>query len=183
MPEPNPHAPSRCRLPPSGAGPKRYCYLDMDGFFASAEQHLRPELRGHPVGVYAGMPGSRGGALISVSVEARDQGIKSGMRSPEAKLALPSLHVLAQRPVEYILLHHELVARLGEVAPIHQTHSVDEVSVMLSSSDRPDVLMAALREKVDTSFSPALSLSAGVASSVWLAPLCQHARDTGAPWN
>ena len=176
MPEPNPHVPSRCPLPPSGGG--SYCYIDFDGFFAGAEQHLRPELRGHPVAVYAGMPGRPGGALISVSVEARAEGIKSGMRSREAKLQFPSLHVLAQRPVEYILLHHELVARLGEVAPIHHTHSVDEVSVKLSSYDRPDVLMAALREKVDTSFSTALSLSAGVASSVWLAKV---AAESGKP--
>ena len=178
MPEPNPHRLPGGRPSPSASGPTRYCYIDMDGYFASAEQHLRPELRGLPVAVYAGMPGRPGGALISVSVEARAEGMKSGMRASDAQLKLPSLHVLAQRPVEYILLHHELVARLGEVAPIHHTHSVDEVSVKLSSSDRSDVLMAALREKVDTSFSTALSLSAGVASSVWLAKV---AAESGKP--
>ena len=26
-------------------------YIDFDSFFASAEQHLRPELRGRPVGI------------------------------------------------------------------------------------------------------------------------------------
>ncbi|MDQ4134844.1 MAG: type VI secretion protein ImpB, partial [Pseudomonadota bacterium] len=26
-------------------------YVDFDSFFVSAEQHLRPELRGRPVGV------------------------------------------------------------------------------------------------------------------------------------
>ena len=169
MPEPNPHAPSRCRLPPSGAGPKRYCYLDMDGFFASAEQHLRPELRGHPVGVHAGTPEHRDGTFISVSREAKAQGLKSGMRSRDARRELPSIHVLAQRPVEYIRLHHELVACVDQVAPVNEVHSVDEVSIELSRLDKPACLMASLREAVTSAFSPALSFSAGVASSVWLA--------------
>ena len=169
MPEPNAHAPSRCRLPPSGAGPKRYCYLDMDGCFASAEQHLRPELRGLPVGVHAGTPEHRDGTFISVSREAKAQGLKSGMHSRDARRVLPSVRVVAQRPVEYIRLHHELVACIDAVAPVQEVHSVDEVSIALSPSDDPVSLMGALREAVNSSFSPALSFAAGVASAVWLA--------------
>ena len=169
MPEPNPHAPSRCRPSPSGTSPKRYCYIDMDGFFASAEQHLRPELRGCPVGVHAGTPEHRDGTFISVSGEAKAQGLKSGMRSREARRELPSIHVLSHRPVEYIRLHHGLVACIDAVAPVHEVHSVDEVSIELSPTDDPVQLIDDLREAVDAAFSQALSFSAGVASSVWLA--------------
>ena len=74
MPEPNAH-PLPGRGPPlGGTRPKRYCYLDIDGCFASAEQHLRPELRGLPVGVHAGTPEHRDGTFISVSREAKAQG-------------------------------------------------------------------------------------------------------------
>ena len=159
----------RCRPPLSGTAPKRYCYIDMDGFFASAEQHLRPELRGCPVGVHAGAPQQRDGTLISVSPEAKAKGIKSGMGSREARRELPSLVVLAQRPVEYIRLHHALIACIDQVAPVHEVHSVDEVSIALSPSDDPARLMQALREAVTSEFSPALSFAAGVASSIWLA--------------
>ena len=120
----------------------------MDGFFASAEQHLRPELRGCPVAVHAGTPEHRVGTLISVSREAKAKGIKSGMRSREARRELPSLVVLAQRPVEYNRLHHALVACIDEVAPVHEVHSVDEVSIALSPSDDPPLphpVQAALR--------------------------------------
>ena len=141
----------------------------MDGFFASAEQHLRPELRGLPVGVHAGVPTQRHGVFISVSREAKAAGVKSGMRSREAKRLLPALNVLAQRPVEYIRLHHALVACIENVAPIHAVHSVDEVSIELSRSDDPAALMEALQDAVYSSFSPALTFAAGVASSVWLA--------------
>ena len=141
----------------------------MDGFFASAEQHLRPELRGCPLGVHAGTPGHRDGTFISVSREAKAKGIKSGMRSRDARREVPSIRVLAQRPVEYIRLHHALVACIEEVAPVHEVHSVDEVSIALSPSDDPARLMDTLREAVMSSFSPALSFAAGVASSIWLA--------------
>ena len=154
---------------PLGVTLKRYCYIDMDGFFASAEQHLRPELRGHPVGVHAGVPTQQHGVFISVSREAKAAGVKSGMRSREALSRLPSLQVLAQRPVEYIRLHHALVSRIEEVAPIHDVHSVDEVSIELAPSDDPVELMHALHAAVYSSFSEALTFAAGVANSIWLA--------------
>ena len=194
MSESDRQATSPCLALGLRSGDKRYCYIDMDGFFASAEQHLRPELRGLPVGVHAGVPTQRHGALISVSREAKAVGVKSGMRSREALGICPSFQAIAQRPVEYIRLHHELVACIEQVAPVHEVHSVDEVSIALTPLDKPAELMHALREAVYSVFSPALSFSAGVASSVWLAkvaaecgkgpcPLCQHARDTGARWN
>ena len=148
--------------------PPRNCYIDMDGLFASAEQHLRPELRGLPIGVHAGTPEHRNGTFISVLPEAKAEGIRSGMRSREARRALPSLSVLAQRPVEYIRLHHALLACIGQMAPVHEVHSVDEVLIALSPSDDPLDLMTALREAVSSAFSPALTFAAGVASSVWL---------------
>ena len=116
----------------------------------------------------------RHGTLISVSREAKAAGLKSGMRSREAKCRVPSLKVLAQRPVEYIRLHHELITRLEQVAPVHEVYSVDEVSIELTPSDDPAVLMAALREAVRCSFSPALTFSAGVASSLWLAKVASE---------
>ena len=61
------------------------------------------------------------------------------------------------------------MACIDEVAPVHEVHSVDEVSIALSPSEDPVQLMSALREAVTSSFSPVLSFSAGVASSVWLA--------------
>ena len=104
-----------------------------------------------------------------MSREAKRAGIKSTMRSLEAKRLLPSIHVLAQRPLEYIRLHHALVACIEQVVPVREIHSVDEVSIELSPSDDPAALMEALRGAVYSTFSPALSFAVGVATSVWLA--------------
>lgn len=51
-------------------------YVDFDSFFASAEQHLQPRLRGRPVGV---IPiASEHTGLIAVSREAKALGVKRG---------------------------------------------------------------------------------------------------------
>src|SRR3954470_19073855 len=49
-------------------------YIDFDSFFASAEQHLQPRLRGRPVGI---VPiASEHTGLIAVSREAKALGLR-----------------------------------------------------------------------------------------------------------
>ena len=48
-------------------------YVDFDSFFATAEQHLRPDLRGRPVGVIP--VDSEHTGLIAASREAKRLGI------------------------------------------------------------------------------------------------------------
>ena len=50
-------------------------YLDFDSFFASAEQHFNPALRGRPVGVIALDSAHTG--CIAVSREAKGLGVLS----------------------------------------------------------------------------------------------------------
>ena len=52
-------------------------YIDFDSFFATAEQHLQPHLRGRPVGVIPIDTPNTG--LIAASREAKRLGIKRGM--------------------------------------------------------------------------------------------------------
>ena len=56
--------------------PLRVLYLDMNSFFASVEQQLRPELRGRPVAVAAVDVDST--CCIAASYEARQLGIRTG---------------------------------------------------------------------------------------------------------
>ena len=57
--------------------------VDFDSFFASAEQHLRPELRGRPVAVIP--VDSEHTGLIAVGREAKALGLKRGAFGREAR--------------------------------------------------------------------------------------------------
>jgi len=65
-------------------------HVDVDAFFASAEQLLVPSLRGRPVVVGSGV-------IASCSYEARRFGLRAGMPLQEARRACPSAVFLAGR--------------------------------------------------------------------------------------
>jgi DNA polymerase-4 len=74
-------------------------YIDFDSFFASAEQHLRPELRGRPVGVVPVV--SKHTVLIAASREAKRVGLKTGTPVADALRLCPGVVLVAARHDEY----------------------------------------------------------------------------------
>ena len=95
-----------------------WVFLDMNSFFASAEQHLRPELRGHPVGVIPMVTEST--CVIAASVEAKRFGVKTGTVVPEAKRLCPEIQLVKARPETYVRLHHDIAASIDRHLPIHK---------------------------------------------------------------
>jgi len=67
-------------------------HLDMDAFFASAEQVRKPWLKGKPIAV-SNHPDGRS-VIATASYEARSFGIKSGMPVKEALKRLPTLVIV-----------------------------------------------------------------------------------------
>lgn len=66
--------------------------IDMDCFYVQVEQRLQPEFLNKPCGV-AQYYTWKGGGLIAVNYEARDFGVKRGMRGEQAKELCPDFHV------------------------------------------------------------------------------------------
>src|SRR6056297_2053927 len=81
-----------------------WVFLDMNSFFASAEQHLRPELLGQPVGVIPMVTEST--CVIAASVEAKRLGVRTGTSVPEARRLCPQIRLVKARPETYVRLHH-----------------------------------------------------------------------------
>ena len=146
-----------------------YLYLDFDGFFASVEEHLREDLRGRPIGIYAGMGDHEGGVLISVNQHAKDVGVRSGQRSGAAKAKVPELNLVAQRPDQYIRIHHELIRILDQVLMVDAVHSVDEMSFRIPARTRAIPWMRRLKDTCRDALSDAVTFSIGAAASPWLA--------------
>jgi len=113
-------------------------YVDFDSFFATAEQHLRPELRGRPVGVIPIDSPHTG--LIAASREAKAVGVKRGFWVREARRACPGLVLIPARHDAYVRLHGDIVKAVNDVVPLLAVRSIDEMVCALSPGDQaPDL--------------------------------------------
>ncbi|MEM6756143.1 MAG: type VI secretion protein ImpB [Planctomycetota bacterium] len=156
----------------------RWLFIDMNGFFAAAEQHDDRALRGRPVGVTP-TEGEASG-LIAASVEAKAVGVRMGMRPREARAVCPQIVVRKARPDRYIALHKQLLEATTKHAPVHKAYSIDEWAVRLLGDERePDAatdLAERIRRQIKGDLSPALRCSIGVAPSRLLAKIACELR-------
>jgi len=106
-------------------------YVDMNSFFASCEQQLRPELRGKAIGVCT--YDSPHACVIAPSVEAKRYGVKTGMRLSECKVLCPDIIPVTARPVEYRRFHIAIMDVLRHYCPEVMAKSIDEAALNLTS--------------------------------------------------
>ncbi len=98
-------------------------FIDMDAFFASIEQNVRPELQGKPIGITNGLTGT---CFITCSYEARAYGIKTGTRLKQAKYLCPHVQQVPARPELYAKVSTDIMSALQSVTPDIEVFSVDE---------------------------------------------------------
>lgn len=106
-------------------------FIDMNSFFASCEQQLRPELRGRPIGVAA--YDSPNAAVIAPSIEAKRFGVKTGMRVNECRQLCPHMIVAATRPHFYRQFHVMIMGVLNRYCDDVMPKSIDEAVMNLTS--------------------------------------------------
>jgi DNA polymerase-4 len=114
--------------------PLRTLFVDFNSYFASVEQHLRPELRGRPIAVAAVDTDTT--VAIAASYEAKKFGVTTGTIIGEAKRMCPGLVVVHARHREYIEYHHRLIDVVESVIHVKEVLSIDEMSCELTGSAR-----------------------------------------------
>ncbi len=146
-------------------------YIDFDSFFARAEQHFRPHLRNRPVGVIPLRTPHT--CLIAASPEAKRFGIKTGTPVIEALQACPEIKLVVARHDVYVRLHHEILAVVGDVVPIHKTCSIDEVACRLLRNERVAAIELArtIKRALAARIGPTLTCSIGLAANALLAKI------------
>ncbi len=103
--------------------PRAIILIDMNAFFSSVEQLDRPEWRGQPVAV---TNGSQGTTIITCSYEARQFGIKTGMKIYEAKRICAHLIHAPSRPHRYAEVSKTIMEALTSITPDCEIASCDE---------------------------------------------------------
>ncbi|MBS1949792.1 MAG: DNA polymerase IV [Cytophagales bacterium] len=106
-------------------------FIDMNSFFASCEQQVNFWLRGRPVGVctYTG----KYGCIIAPSIEAKKNGVKTGMRLNDAIQICPDLVPLETHPNRYREYHIKIMNILRQYSEDVIPKSIDEAIIDLTA--------------------------------------------------
>lgn len=148
-----------------------WLFLDLNSYFASVEQQLRPELRGKPIAVVP--VDTDATCAIAASHEAKKFGIKTGTNIGEARRRCPELITVMAGHDVYVEFHHKVIEEVERHFPVQVICSIDEMACKLDAPRRRlDVAMdlarrikQGLRERVGE----CLTCSIGLAPNRFLA--------------
>ena len=146
-------------------------YVDLNSFFASVEQQLRPELRGRPIGVLPVMADTT--CCIAASIDAKRHGIKTGTPVWQARKLCRDIVFVQARPSTYVEIHHRIVAAVESCTPVGAVLSIDEMACDLLGSDREEAKAVRLGKQIKQAIydqvGEVLHSSVGIAPNRFLA--------------
>jgi DNA polymerase IV len=123
--------------------------VDMNAFFASVEQRDCPEWRGRPLAI---MNGDKGTCVIAASYEAKQCGVKTGMRFAEARRLCPDLIRVAAQPCNYARASRAIMKSLEVITPDIEVFSIDEAFLDVTHCQRlhgsPETIAALVKKRV-----------------------------------
>lgn len=151
----------------------RFLFLDLNSYFASVEQQLKPDLRGEPVIVVPVLTDAT--CAIAASYEAKAYGIKTGTLVGDAKRLCPRLKIVLADHRHYVEYHHRIREAMHECIPVSITASIDEFGAELMANERqPErakeiarTIKASLRARVGAH----IRASIGIAPNRYLAKI------------
>ncbi|MEU7647889.1 DNA polymerase IV [Streptomyces huasconensis] len=150
-------------------------HLDMDAFYASAEQAAKPSLRGKAV-VVGGL-GPRG-VVATASYEARRFGVHSAMPMGQARRLAPNAAYLVPRFGLYREISEQVMGLLRELSPLVEPLSLDEAFVDLEAGgvadDEASARAVGERLRADIKAVTGLTASVGLAASKMLAKIASE---------
>src|ERR1700674_3689386 len=146
--------------------------VDLNCAFASIEQQHNPDLRGRPLAIAA--YATDAATIVSSSREARDLGIKTGMRVYEAKAIFPRIAVLEPNPDRYRATSDQLIDILERHSPDVRLMSIDEASMNLAGTPNLakigcDGVGRAIKKALLDEVGECVTCSVGISTSIWMA--------------
>ncbi len=148
-----------------------WLFVDLNSYFASVEQQVRPELRGRPVGVVPMMADTT--CCIAASYEAKAFGVRTGTIVADARRMCPDIELVEARHELYVEYHHRVVEAVESCLPVTAVCSIDEMACRLMGRERP--LLAAMelgrrvKSRIRESAGEMLRSSVGLATNRYLA--------------
>ncbi len=143
---------------------RRIMHIDLDAFFVSVEQALKPALKGKPV-VVGGRPDRRG-VVASASYEARKFGLHAGMPLATASRLCPQAIFIEGSFPKYRGASQRFMAILADFSPYLEPVSLDEAYLDVTGfeSIHGSIRQMAVTIKQRVKDELGLSASVGIAS-------------------
>ena len=146
--------------------------VDLNCAFASIEQQHDPSLRGRPLAIAA--YATDAATIVSASKEARDLGIKTGMKVFEAKAIYPQVAIQEPNPPRYRTVSDQLVEIMRRHSPDVLRMSIDEASLTLAGTPDliklgPEGVGRAIKRALRREVGECITCSVGISTSIWMA--------------
>jgi DNA polymerase-4 len=146
--------------------------IDLNCAFASIEQQHDPALRGKPLAIAA--YATDAATIVSSSREARDLGIKTGMRVYEAKAIFPRILVQEPNPPLYRAVSDQLIDIMERHSPDVLRMSIDEASLNLAGTPNlrklgTEGVGRAIKMAIRAEVGECVTCSVGISTSIWMA--------------
>jgi DNA polymerase-4 len=140
-----------------------HLFIDMNSYFASAEQQRRYHLRYNPVAVAAVDADST--SCIAASYEAKALGVRTGTPVRDARRL--GVRIVIADPPHYVRLHHRIKDAIDTVLPV-DIICIDEYTGRLSKPDCTPARAADIARQVKRAI--ALNVGAFLTCSIGIAP-------------
>ena len=145
--------------------------VDLNCAFASIEQQHDPSLRGRPLAIAA--YATDAATIVSASKEARDLGIKTGMKVFEAKAIHPQIAIQEPNPPRYRIVSDQLVEIMGRHSPDVLRMSIDEASMNLAGTPDlvklgPEEVGRSIKRALRREVGECITCSVGISTSIWM---------------
>ncbi len=154
---------------------RKIIHIDMDAFFASVEQHDRPELRGKPIAI--GYDGKRG-VVATASYEARPYGVHSAQPISTAKRLCPHLIIVKGRHDRYKEVSRQVHKIFNEYTDIIEPLSLDEAFLDVTHNKKGITLAVDIAREIKQRIKEVtgLTASAGISYNKLLAKIASDWR-------
>jgi DNA polymerase IV len=137
-------------------------HVDMDAFYASVEEHDRPELKGKPL-IVGGIDGR--GVVAAASYAVRRFGVRSAMPMREALRRCPEAICVRPRMARYKEVSGQVFDIFHEFTPLVEGLSLDEAFLDVTASLRlkgdGETIAAEIRRRIyaDTGLTASIGIS------------------------
>nr|A5FSS1.1 RecName: Full=DNA polymerase IV; Short=Pol IV [Dehalococcoides mccartyi BAV1] len=144
---------------------RRVMHVDLDAFFVSVEQAVRPEFKDKPV-IVGGKP-ERRGVVAAASYEARKFGIHSGMPLITAKHLCPQAIFIEGNHQLYREYSEKFMLILSDFSPFLEPMGLDEAYLEVTGFESLHGSIAQMASKIRRRITAELGINAsiGIANS------------------